>query len=98
MAEVKLLKEKLQEKNLAELTKENKITLKTINHSWIKEITIEYLEGACYLDKTGYTFSITSKNSIHTLYPMRNSNYIQTYKSFKKMSSVLLKWRQVKLQ
>ena len=67
------------------------IKLKVKNSDWLESIDIEHCESTCMYDKTGFTYCLNLKCMPFRTWPMRNTNYIQTYKSVKRMLKSLYK-------
>ena len=86
------LQEMIKTINFYEI-KENYKTVKlnVKNSEWLKSIEFEHCESTCMYDKTGFTYCLNLKCMPFTSYPMRNANYIQTYKSVKRMLNSLFK-------
>ena len=67
------------------------VKIKVKNSEWLKSIEFEHCEATTIYDKTGFTYCLNLKCMPFTSYPMRNANYIQTYKSVKRMLNTLFK-------
>lgn len=73
--------------------KDNYVTikLKVKNSNWLESIEIEHCKATTIYDKTGFTYCLNLKRMPFHSWPMRNANYIQTYKSVKRMLNSLYK-------
>lgn len=87
---IKPLKEVINEIDFEEV-KTKPVIIKILNSCWLKSIKIEYDEATTIYDKTGYTYCLKTKYMPFNRYPMRDNNYIQTYKSVKRMLNSLYK-------
>jgi len=73
--------------------KDNYVTikLKVKNSNWLESIEIEHCKATTIYDKTGFTYCLNLKHMPFHSWPMRDANYIQTYKSVKRMLKSLYK-------
>lgn len=69
------------------------VKIKVINEKdyGVESIEIEYQDAPTIYDKEGYTYCINTKHMPFRFWPMRSNNYIQTYKSVKRMLNSLYK-------
>ena len=75
--------------NIKETYKRVKIKVKDIE--WLDYIEFEYCDATTIYDKAGFTYCLNLKHLPFHSWPMRNANYIQTYKSVKRMLNSLYK-------
>ena len=57
----------------------------------VESIEFEYSDAPTIYDKEGYTYCLNLKQMPFRSYPMRNSEYPQTYKSIKRLLNSLYK-------
>lgn len=67
------------------------VKIKIKNNDWLDYIEFEHCEATTIYDKTGFTYCLNLKHMPFHSWPMRNANYIQTYKSVKRMLNTLYK-------
>ena len=84
------LKEAIENINFEEVKNYKPVKIK-IDNEWLDSIEFEYCEAATIYDKTGFTYCLKLKQMPFHSWPMRNANYIQTYKSVKRMLNKLFK-------
>ena len=85
------LKEAIESIDFQEIKNYKPIKIKVKNSSWLKSIEFEYCEATTIYDKTGFTYCLELKSLPFHSWPMRDANYIQTYKSVKRMLNTLFK-------
>lgn len=84
------LKEAINNINFDDV-KDRPIKIKVKNSEWLSSITFEYCDAPTIYDKEGFTYCLNLKHMPFHSWPMRNSSYIQTYKSVKRMLNKLFK-------
>lgn len=67
------------------------VKIKIKNSTWLEQVEFEHCESTCMYDKTGFTYCLKLKHIPFNSWPMRDANYIQTYKSVKRMLNTLYK-------
>lgn len=67
------------------------VKIKVKNSTWLDCIEFEHCESTCIYDKTGFTYCLHLRSMPFHRWPMRDANYIQTYKSVKRMLNSLYK-------
>lgn len=72
------------------------VKIKIKNSEWLDYIEFEHCQATTIYDKTGFTYCLNLKCMPFHSWPMRDSNYIQTYKSVKRMLNSL--YKNVKLE
>ena len=84
------LKEAINNINFDEV-KDRRIKIEVKDNKWLDSIEFEYCDAPTIYDKEGFTYCLNLKQMPFHSWPMRNSNYIQTYKSVKRMLNKLFK-------
>lgn len=87
-----ILQDTIKTINFNEIKETGKtLQLNVKNNNTIRRIEFEYCDSDCIYDKKGFTYCVKLNDMPFYLYPMRNTNYIQTYKSVKRMLNTLFK-------